>query len=1639
MDTEESKNIAPTTPQKEEVAPQIPTSTEPQTPRSPQKRSKWKRIVVMALLAPVALSFLLIFLLYLPPVQRGLARLAEQQVKKATGIDLTIGELGIQFPLTLSLKEIRAISPQGDTLVDLGELYADIPLFPLFNGQIETPRLDARRVSVFFPDSARTMIIGGGAQHLEVGAVAVSLTQQTVDIGAVLFQEGNFSLFSVDTVKNPNPKPVTWKIAIDHIDLQHAKVDITMPLDSLYVRADVTKGSMDGFSFDIKTLRLESDRVSLRAASGSYARDNRPPHTPYVDYTHLYGYDLEVDGTKLVQQKTLLMAEVSHLSLREHSGARINDVSGSFFMQDGLIELDDMQLTTPLSRADGSFRLPLAIFTKKDPKAILRADLRAKLHAQDVFYFTTIDVKKMLGKNASILSAPIDLELRTEGTIKEINIDKAYASIPQIVSMDLEGTLCDVLTPKQLNGDLRFDVRSEGQTRRILPLLGPGLAHRIAIPSRTRLQGKAHFTPNAYALEALLSTAQAGSIKLKGRFSPSTMHYVADAQAKHFNVAQLLPHDSIGIVDLNLHAKGNGFNFLSAKNSTQVNLNLNHLVYKRFTLDSVDFVASMHHGIFHAHSESSNQGALLALNLDGALSDGQLAGTINAQIDTVALHSIGFVDKPLTFGGTLSGNFTTNLGNRHAVNLEAERLFVDIDSARYSYDSLSFRAMVAPDTTQAALVAGDLYLETYIGAGVERLGQTASQISNYIPQLLSDSIQPEALSKMLDLLPPIGAELVMGQQNPISNILRKTKTYFSAANVMLTNSPQEGLDLEATIQDLRQDTLRIDHVYASISSQNGASRTTLSESVYKSLAGFTWPDAQPIRYDHIANTRQGAEKYLRMDVRVNKKKYRNQQPFTIYLHAISDLRTLDLDANYQNAGKESYALGAILFKNASGIGISFKEKPIVLAGYRLHANPKNALFYNLKNSTIHSYLLLKSDAKAELSLISKEEESSAYGSLDLLIRNLELSDVDHFFGMESLEGNTFADINIIRNSKTGIPSATGDISINNLAYDKMKIGHIGAALFYEPRDNSSHYVTAQVNYNGQLAFSAEGTYSPNNTASPISMMATVDGFPLSLANPFIGAQNAALDGTIDGMLSINGRTSNILLDGMVTPHNASFYLPLVGNKFAIETPPVQFRDSKLLFDNFRLRSQGKKQSFLINGYLGLLGREALTTDLRITGHEVEVIDSKAKRGQMLYGKLLASADLQVKGHVTHPKVRGKIDVLGGTNITYVYSQAAVKATDRFTNIVEFTDFADTLRMQDAEAEGLKKISLGGMNVALDLHIDPAVRIGVDLSADHQDHVYVQGGGDLRFVYPPYGEMNLTGRYELSGGGDVRYAFPVVGRKIFVINPSSYISWSGNLMNPLIDFKATQRVRANVVEDGKPRKVNFDVYIVAKDQLENINLAFDVAAPEDLNIQGELSSMSAEERGKQAVGLMVSGSYLASEPSSTSPQQLLSDLAVNELNSLTSKILEGTDFNIGMELHDAAEYGSAYTDYTYSFSKRLFNDRLSVTIGGKVATGNIPTNHEQTFIDNFNLEYRLDKAGSMYLKGFHKRNSDNLIEGLVTETGIGFLIRKKFKKLSELFQRSVPPKTPQEPMPKTAVLVAPDPQKATKPTNYDKEK
>ena len=116
---------------------------------------------------------------------------------------------------------------------------------------------------------------------------------------------------------------------------------------------------------------------------------------------------------------------------------------------------------------------------------------------------------------------------------------------------------------------------------------------------------------------------------------------------------------------------------------------------------------------------------------------------------------------------------------------------------------------------------------------------------------------------------------------------------------------------------------------------------------------------------------------------------------------------------------------------------------------------------------------------------------------------------------------------------------------------------------------------------------------------------------------------------------------------------------------------------------------------------------------------------------------------------------------------------------------------------------------------------------------------------MTFTMPAYGEMSLTGRYSMSGGGTMRYTLPVVGKQVFTIDPSSYVQWSGNAQEPYVNFKAVQRVRADVMESGSKtsRKVNFDVGIIVKETLKNMDLVFDVEAPEDFSSKGNNRNVS----------------------------------------------------------------------------------------------------------------------------------------------------------------------------------------------------
>ena len=69
---------------------------------------------------------------------------------------------------------------------------------------------------------------------------------------------------------------------------------------------------------------------------------------------------------------------------------------------------------------------------------------------------------------------------------------------------------------------------------------------------------------------------------------------------------------------------------------------------------------------------------------------------------------------------------------------------------------------------------------------------------------------------------------------------------------------------------------------------------------------------------------------------------------------------------------------------------------------------------------------------------------------------------------------------------------------------------------------------------------------------------------------------------------------------------------------------------------------------------------------------------------------------------------------------------------------------------------------------------------------------------------------------------------------------------------------------------------------------------------------------------------------------------------------------------------------------------------------KISTGSTANQQDESFIDNVSVEYRLDNSGTRYIKVFHDKNYESILDGEVIETGAGIVLRKKISKLSELF-------------------------------------
>lgn len=869
-------------------------------------------------------------------------------------------------------------------------------------------------------------------------------------------------------------------------------------------------------------------------------------------------------------------------------------------------------------------------------------------------------------------------------------------------------------------------------------------------------------------------------------------------------------------------------------------------------------------------------------------------------------------------------------------------------------------------------ISGDMKLNLSARSGVNPL---ISQSIRFVDVLMKQIDEKELNhAELRKALPTAVLSFSAGKENPLAYFLATKNISYHDASMKFGTASDWGINGKAAVHALKVDTLQLDTVFFTVKQD-----TTLM----KLRAGVINGPKNP------------------------------QFSFTTTLTGEIRDRDAELLVDYKNGKGET---GVLLGVNArplfegqgKGNGIAFTlipEKPIV-AFQQFHFNENHNWIYLHKNMRVYANVDMWDEEGMGFRVHSMQGDTVSLQNIDVEIRRIRLQEITSVLpyfpevtGLFSLEAH------YIQTEKDLQLSA--EASIDELTYERQRIGDIALGATWLPGEQGKQYLNAYLNHDQVEVLVADGKLLPTRTGKDsLEVNTTLEHFPLRVANAFIPDQMVTLSGDMDGNLNITGSTEQPLINGELVLDSVAVFSSQYGARFVFDNRPVQIKNNRLLFDKFAIYTTSKNP-FTIDGYVDFRDMSRPMANLNMLAQNYTLLDAKRTRESLVYGKVFADFRATVKGPLDGLNMRGNVSLLGNTDVSYVLTDSPLTVQDRLGSLVTFTSFSDTTTVVRQE---VPTVSLGGLDMVMMVHIDPSVRVKVDLDASNDNRIELEGGGDLSMKYTPQGDLTLTGRYTLSGGL-MKYALPVIAAKEFAIDNGNYVEWTGNPMDPMLNFKATDRIRASVSEgeNGGSRMVNFDVSVVVKNRLDNLSFAFDVSAPEDATVQNELTAMGAEERGKQALYIMVMKTYLGTGPigggggglGKLNMGSALTSVLSSQINSLMGN-LKNASLSVGVEDHDDSETGSKRTDYSFRYSQRLFNNRFQIVIGGKVSQGENATNDAESFIDNISLEYRLDRTGTRYIRLFYDKNYESVLEGEITETGVGIVLRKKLDKLSELF-------------------------------------
>lgn len=1295
-----------------------------------------------------------------------------------------------------------------------------------------------------------------------------------------------------------------------------------------------------------------------------------------IDFNHVWLRGLNFHASDIYAFHQDARASLNNLAFSERSGFVLTQLSGKIAIGNNKASIRDLLFTTPHSRIGltvDADNLSLSNLNHYDNVAIdLNLDPGIISGADVLFMVPALRHNPTLAISDQTRAR---ITTKISGTTNDLTIRQFHVNILDSTVVSFQGVVKDALRE---NPGFTISLDQFYTTARDLRTVLPDslLPEGIAIPHWVSLKGDVKGRANDPSADLFVST-NLGNATLKASLSElnkTTPRYTGSLEIDNFDVGKLLMQsETMGTLTTVVNAEGSGFTPETI--DARLEAVINEFEYQGYPYRDLKIDGTFAHQQLRAIASLADSN--LIFNLKASLDQSREVPVyaVNLDIKNADFAALHLTDRPLSLRGILTAEISTPDFSSINGTVDIRKFGVYNGKALYMVDSLLF-ASIDREGESAISIRSDIVSGDF--GGTINITGIADALKRHFNNYFT-----------LDNVPPLTTNaaqkfkfnLVIKDTDLLTEVLIPELGSFVPGTIEgAFDSEQKKLDLRASITGIRYGNLGLDSVTVNVASDSRSLDYTVG--------------LRKIVYDTVRI------EALRLTGKV----------------ASDSIRTkfLILDTLL----KEKYLLGGAFYSQQDELQFRLLKSQVKLNYAPWQTPSDNYLRITKKGLLAHNFSVSTNDEG--IALVTREEQDARTA---IEFRNFDIKNLTRMVEARTLAGG-FLNGDFMLSGQGRFKTA---LSINKLQVLGIDWGDLQLDLEHQ---TSGRYQVDMGLDGANMALAAKGTYQSDSVASQMNLALDINRIGLQAIAPLTGGQLSDASGQLDGELTLKGAPTAPEIRGHLAFKEASITPSFVNTRFLLKNERINFTADGISIERFKVLDPRNNVAEL-NGMLRTKDYSTFNMDLRLSARQFQVLNTKEGENDLFYGKVGINTTANISGTFSHPVVNMEISMNDDSQLTYVVPASEKGVLDQ-KGIVTFVDrdAENDPFLKEVEQRDTVKASFTGIDLTANIELDDKEQLSIVIDPLTGDKLTVKGNSTLTLNITPSGNMQLSGRYEITDGSYDFTFYKLVKRNFKIVKGSS-ITWFGDPMDATLDLRASYRVETSPAElfSGQitdqaaiyKQRLPFLVYLNIDGELLTPEISFELDMPEDR--QGALAgapyakikdiNTREADLNKQVFALLILQRFVADDvfdnqggsSVAATARRSVSKLLTDQLNRMSQNI---KGLELSFDVRSDEDYSSgeaqAQTQVQLGVSKTLLDDRLVVKVSGNVdIEGNRTSQGSLSdYIGDLALEYKLTEDGRFRVTGFRNSNYD-IISGELIETGAGLIYIKDYDALKELFK------------------------------------